>query len=195
MVDAQSHKLRFQEACVICPVPACSSPLNLTDIGRCLSKEKQNRLNSAISDANNQQHSLMQKTDTFCAKDKAVEIAQLVRNDILNLMCPHCHTVYAEFDGCMAVNCAHCNKWFCGHCHAGFSNSDTSHSHVLTCSMNTNRSYFSDPTEKRQVQTKYRTQKVKNLLSNHPKEIQDAALLELQKDLADLGINHDTIMH
>jgi hypothetical protein len=156
---------------------------------------KANRLNSAISDANTQQHSLMQKIDSPCAKDKAVEIAQLVRNDILNLMCPHCHTVYAEFDGCMALNCVHCNNWFCGYCHAGFPDSHISHRHVLTCSMNTNKSYSANPTEIHQGQNKYRTEKVKNVLSNHPKEIQDAALLELQKDLADLGINHDIIMH
>jgi ribosomal protein L37AE/L43A len=31
--------------------------------------------------------------------------------------CPHCHTVYYDFEGCLALKCHSCLKEFCGICH------------------------------------------------------------------------------
>jgi hypothetical protein len=43
--------------------------------------------------------------------------AAKARATVLNLACPHCKAVYAEFAGCMALQCASCKKQFCAYCH------------------------------------------------------------------------------
>lgn len=45
---------------------------------------------------------------------KSNEIAQQIRSTILNLSCPHCHKVYFDFTGCMALVCERCKGNFCG---------------------------------------------------------------------------------
>ncbi len=48
----------------------------------------------------------------------------------LNKQCPHCHTVFFEFDGCMAVQCGNCHGLFCGGCFAACQSSDEAHIHA-----------------------------------------------------------------
>ena len=63
-------------------------------------------------------------------KYEAEKHAREARNEALNLKCPHCETVYDEFDGCMALQCQTCKKGFCGYCHKGFLDSRGTHNHV-----------------------------------------------------------------
>lgn len=59
--------------------------------------------------------------------------------------------------------------------------------------MNENKTHHANAEEIRKGQIKYRTKALKEVLSSHKKDVQDATILELQKDLADLGINHTTL--
>jgi len=195
MVDAQIHSIRFQQGQVLCPV--CSSVIPLSVVGLHVTQGKWRHLCSVVSDAkkisnNDDRDKVADATPSIDAK--VATIARQVRNKTLNLMCPHCQTVYADFDGCMAIMCESCKKWFCGYCHAPFPDSNLSHQHVLSCSMNDNKTHWANPDELRKGQTKYGTTKLKEVLRRHKKADQDAALLELQKDLEDLGIHRETLL-
>ena len=115
------------------------------------------------------------------------------RNKALNLACPHCLTVYAEFDGCMALNCASCSKDFCGYCHKAVANSRGCHEHVRECDMNltTNGSYYADALVIKEAQRRYRIKRLKLFLRSgeYKKDVQNAIIFKLSADLKDLGID------
>jgi protein-arginine kinase activator protein McsA len=129
--------------------------------------------------------------DNLQLKYDACEMAKVARNDVLNLACPHCKAAYSEFDGCMALACASCKKTFCGYCHKGFENSRGTHEHVRECLMNetANGSYYASTRQLVVAQRKYRTQKLKKFLRANKKDLQNATIIELKKDLDDLGID------
>lgn len=124
-------------------------------------------------------------------KEHAKINAAEARNDALNLKCPHCCTVYAEFDGCMALCCATCKGNFCGYCHKATESSSGAHSHVRECLMNetSNGSYYATPEEIRNAQRRYRTRQIKKFLRKFKKNEQNAIIIELKDDLSDLGID------
>lgn len=126
---------------------------------------------------------------------KAKELAKEARNTILNLSCPHCHTAYFAFDGCMALQCQSCNKSFCGYCHQGFMDQRGAHLHVRQCLMNetTTGTYFATPGQIEIAQRKYRTREIKKFLRQHKKNLQNAVIIELEKDLKDLGIKQEAL--
>ena len=68
------------------------------------------------------------------------------------------------------------------------------HPHVLVCSMNRNKTYHASQEEKDQGRVVYRTQQLKAVLASHDKQVQEAALDELAKDLSDLGIHPASLM-
>jgi len=55
--------------------------------------------------------------------------------DIVNLRCPACRLVFADFDGCLALTCASavCRAHFCAWCLVQFDNDAETHTHVPTC--------------------------------------------------------------
>ncbi|CAB9529081.1 expressed unknown protein [Seminavis robusta] len=157
------------------------------------------KLNSAVSEAQRQSQQIRAQDVSISNGDSTVEktverIARQVRNETLNLMCPHCRTPYAEFDGCMAILCESCRKWFCGYCHDPFPDSSTSHQHVLVCGMNENGTHHANAQELQRGQKKYRTKKLKEVLGKQGHDIQHATILELQRELADLGISQEAIL-
>jgi hypothetical protein len=123
-------------------------------------------------------------------KAKAQKHALEIRNTILNLSCPHCHIAYAEFTGCMALQCKSCEGHFCAYCHLQFSTGRGAHDHVRQCLMNktTNSSYYASPEEIENAQRRYRTRELRKCLQQHKKELQNAIVIELEADLGDLGI-------
>ena len=115
------------------------------------------------------------------------------RNRALNLACPHCHAVYAEFDGCMALQCASCTGSFCGYCHKGVANSRGCHDHVRECDMNLtpNGSYYADAAVIKEAQRRYRIKRLKQFLRSgeYKKDVQNAIIFKLSADLKDLFID------
>ena len=124
-------------------------------------------------------------------KEKAKINAAKARNIALNLTCPHCDTVYFDFEGCMALKCSTCGKHFCGYCHTGFETSQGTHNHVRACLMNETRngSYYANENEVKVAQRRYRTRELKKFLQKFKKEEQNATIIELQNDLKDLDID------
>jgi hypothetical protein len=123
--------------------------------------------------------------------------AQEARDTIMNLSCPHrgCGAYYAEFTGCMALQCASCRKHFCGYCHTGFQNSKATHHHVRECLMNetNNGSYYATAEEIKTAQRRYRTREIKKFLRSFKKQLQNAIVIELTHDLNDLGIQPEAL--
>lgn len=118
--------------------------------------------------------------------------AAQARNEALNLSCPHCATVYTEFDGCLALACATCKRHFCGFCHKAFESSRGTHQHVRECDANTtaNGSYYANAAEIKEAQRRYRVKRLKKFLREQKgREIQNAIIIELGPDLNDLGVD------
>lgn len=62
--------------------------------------------------------------------------------EALNLRCPHCASVFSDFDGCASLQCS-CGGHFCALCLEPFSSARESHEHVLVCPSNPDPgSYF-----------------------------------------------------
>lgn len=43
-------------------------------------------------------------------------IIKEIKDDIINLKCPHCKQSFYDFSGCLALTCSFCHKEFCGFC-------------------------------------------------------------------------------
>jgi hypothetical protein len=125
------------------------------------------------------------------AKNEALKI----RNTILNLCCPHCKIAYADFTGCMALQCATCEKSFCGYCHEPTQTSRGAHEHVRSCLLNetSNGSFYATPDEVAKAQRRYRTRKLKIEIRRHKKDLQNAIIIELKTDLKDLQIRVEAL--
>jgi hypothetical protein len=114
---------------------------------------------------------------------------------VLNLACPYtgCRTVYAEFDGCMALQCASCQQHFCGFCHKAASTSRGCHDHVRECDMNLtgNGSYYASAEVIREAQRRYRVKRLKQFLrsGSYKKDVQNSIVFHLSTDLKELGID------
>lgn len=130
--------------------------------------------------------------ESTVVKMEAKELAAEARNTILNLSCPKCELVYIDFDGCMALSCPRCSVHFCAWCHKHCTNSAGCHDHVRECDLNPtpNGSYFCNDIGLIQIgQKRYRMKEMKKFLKNHKKNIQNAIVIELSKDLLDLEID------
>ena len=128
-------------------------------------------------------------------KERAKLNAAKARNEALNLKCPHCQTVYAEFTGCMALCCATCKGSFCGYCHKPTASSRGAHEHVRECLMNETRngSYYATEEEIINAQRRYRTRQIKQFLRSYKKNEQNAIIIELNDDLRDLEIDSEAL--
>ena len=125
-------------------------------------------------------------------KEQGRNGAEKARSKILNLACPHCDTVYFDFEGCMALQCSSCRKHFCGYCHKKTENSRSCHDHVRECDMNqtTNRSYYANTNQVKEAQSRYRMKQLRRFLRDgYKKDVQNAIVLALSDDLLALGID------
>ena len=61
-----------------------------------------------------------------------------VEENLLMLRCPNprCRAPFGDFDGCFAVECAHCRYWFCAWCLDFHGTNDEAHWHVANCPQN-----------------------------------------------------------
>lgn len=84
-----------------------------------------------------------------------------ITENILTLRCPHCDAAFFDWDGCCAVHCDACSKYFCGLCQDAQSNSSLSHDHIYNrCSLNPKRDWFASPDV---IATAHRNVRVKKL--------------------------------
>ncbi len=126
---------------------------------------------------------------------EAKKFANDARDSILNLRCPHCQAVYVDFSGCMAIQCGRCKGNFCAYCHQKTSTSRGAHEHVRQCLMNVtdDGSYYATPEQIHDAQRRYRTWEIKKFLQKHKKDLQNAIVIELKKDLKDLDIKQEAL--
>ena len=148
------------------------------------------RLKSAVAEVmavhNNAESKLL-----FEARGLALQ----ARNTVLNLRCPHCQAVYFDFSGCMAIDCGFCQKSFCGYCHQATQTSRGAHEHVRNCLLNETAtgSYYATAEQIEDAQKRYRTREMKKFLRTHKKDLQNAIVIELEKDLKDLDIRKEAL--
>ena len=87
-------------------------------------------------------------------------------------VCPKLPTsgkaVYSEFDGCMALVCAHCKRDFCGYCHKATASSKGAHDHVRECDANltSNGSYYATSEQIREAQRRFRVKQLKRFFED-----------------------------
>ena len=152
-----------------------------------LSHEFDKRLDAKIQEFMKEYGSL-----SGMVKVQAKQLAKQAQDDIMNLKCPHphCRAPYAEFDGCMAIQCGSCKNYFCGYCHQGTATGSGAHDHVRHCLANetNNGSYYATPEQVKVAQRKHRTRELKKFLQPLKKDAQNATVLELEEDLKFHGI-------
>jgi hypothetical protein len=209
MVENQLPSIQSQNGELFCAV--CRNILSMQNIARVAPEEVYEKLQCAITDfrVGKQTQRLEQEMhERF--KEKIAEIegkyrsggnqglkmkaeghAKCIRNDILNLACPHCKVVYFDFEGCMALQCTACKRFFCGYCHAQCTTSRGCHDHVRECDLNETMdgSYYATPEQMKTGQRRYRTKTLKQFLRKLKKDEQDATIIELESDLEDHGIS------
>ena len=209
LVESQLPQLRSQDCRLLCP--CCNSPFDDQEIAKCASKSAYKAIQDAVVDAKvavatekfktefdrNLEAKVQELLEKYAmstdeaVKDRACRIAADIRNSALHLQCPHCHSPYAEFDGCMALQCASCTDHFCGWCHQGFRTSRGTHQHVRECQMNLTEtgSYYASGIQIRDGQRRYRIKALKQYLKTYKKDLRNMIIIELRQDLADLDID------
>jgi hypothetical protein len=218
MLEGQLSSLKARSAHrPQCPV--CHEPYDTTVIASRVAQETWSKLEEAIVDAkvesraaklqrefDDRLHAKMQELianhgDTLTlVKSLAEETAKKIRSEVLNLACPHCKMPYAEFEGCMALQCATCKNFFCACCHKKAVNREATHDHVRECDLNptSNGSYHATPEQVQSAQMRYRIKSLKSYLRNvkgFTKAHQNATVIELKKDLIDLGIDPGALIY
>lgn len=207
MVKEQLQRMQHQDGAIACSI--CHETIDTRSLALHLSKETWLTLEDARIDSKVKlqveelSHEFDKRLDvkihefiqeygsvSGMVKHEAKKIAKQAQDDIMNLKCPHCKAPYAEFDGCMAIQCGSCKRYFCGYCHNGFDSGRGAHDHVRQCLVNetSNGSYYATPEQIKIAQRKHRTRELKKLLQTLKKDIKNATVIELEEDLAFHGI-------
>lgn len=210
LVEAQIASIMMQGGHILCPI--CKHEVESSDIAKSCQKETWRKFQDAVVDARVASHTkhlqeqfderLQKKVDELMAsygnEDEQVKLqaegfAREARNQALNLHCPHCKQVYSEFDGCMALQCAHCKGDFCGYCHKATGSSKGAHDHVRECDANltSNGSYYATAEQIREAQRRFRVKQLKRFFEEKKmkQRIRNATIIELAKDLDDLKVD------
>ncbi len=126
---------------------------------------------------------------------EAKKLAKEARDTILNLRCPHCKAAYVDFSGCMAIACERCKGNFCAYCHQKTTTARGAHEHVRQCLMNEtdDGSYYATAEQIHDAQRRYRTREIKTFLKKHKKNLQNAIVIELKKDLDELDVKQEAL--
>ena len=106
---------------------------------------------------------------------------QDIVNNILNLSCPRCKAVFANFDGCFALTCR-CRAAFCAYCLKDCG--ADAHAHVRGCG-----DLFGTMETFNAHQNRRRRDMLETKLNQQPKELKDLIRKNLSRDLRDLGID------
>ena len=211
LVEAQLPALRAQEGVLKCPV--CAATIQMRAVAAKAPEGVHRKLSAAVVDSKLEARCAELETafderlkekiagimkdyesgsgKTAMRKLEAEALAKRARDDALNLACPHCKAVYADFDGCMALACASCGKFFCAYCHSGYTSSQGAHDHARECLHNetSNGSIYASPQQLATAQRKHRTRTLKKFLREVKRDLQNATIIELSRDLKDLDID------
>lgn len=210
LIESQIHCVKAQKEALLCPI--CKEEFVNQQVASMVSNASWGKLQKAIVDSKMASQCaemqrdfdsrLQRKVDELLEKFASDDSAALreqgksgaarARSEALNLACPHCDTVYIDFEGCMALQCSSCKKHFCGYCHKKTQDSKGCHNHVRECDMNqtTNGSYFADAIQIKEAQRRYRVKRLKLFLRNNfKKDVQNAIILALSDDLHYFGID------
>lgn len=126
-------------------------------------------------------------------KVQAKHEAAQAGDTVLNLSCPHSKTCCSKFEGCMALQCSSCERFFCAYCHKGRPNNSDVDKHARECDMNQtpNGNYSASPAQLKDAQRMYRVKILRGFLRapGLKKRVQNAIVLELESDLRDLGVD------
>jgi hypothetical protein len=213
LISSQVNQIRSSETGLACP--ECCSPYDIKDVAFHLQSNVSIEVQSAIvaKEVEKGSEILARRFDEILdvkiqelmsnygnanslLKARAQEQALKAKNTIMNLCCPHCKIVYADFTGCMALQCQMCKGSFCGYCRHASTTGRGTHKHVRQCLMNetNNGSYYATDEEVKRGQRRYKTREIKIFLQTQgKKEVQNAIVIELAKDLHDVGIQPDAL--
>jgi hypothetical protein len=202
MVQEQLQRIQHQENVIICSI--CETSIDTQSLAPFLpettwSELEETRIDSKVKVRTQQlSHDFDKRLEgrieefmgEYGSLDGRIKLearrhAKYAQDVIMNLKCPHCSTPYAEFDGCMAIQCGTCKKSFCGYCHHGTETARGAHDHVRECLVNdtNNGSYYATPEQVKVAQRKHRTRELKKFLQPMKMDIQNATVLELERDL------------
>ena len=115
---------------------------------------------------------------------------QEITENILNLRCPRCRLVFAEFDGCFALTCK-CRAGICAWCLADCG--ADAHGHVARCPENRTGSVYGTPQDFNRHHRDRRKRLVEEKLksSNVPAAVMNILRTKLAQDLRHLDIRID----
>ncbi|CAK9055241.1 Hypothetical protein SCF082_LOCUS30700 [Durusdinium trenchii] len=210
MLKSQLHALGAQKGSALCAI--CHQEVEDGDIAKSCGKEIWKEFQKAVIDAQvaanvqkmqqafdeRLQKKVEELMESYGNEEEQVKMqadqwAKEARNYALNLHCPHCKQVYSEFDGCMALECAHCHGHFCGYCHKALQSSRGAHDHVRECDANltSNGSYYATADQIRDAQRRFRVKQLKKFFEEKKmkQRIRNATIIELGKDLEDLQVD------
>ncbi|KAJ0392291.1 hypothetical protein P43SY_012001 [Pythium insidiosum] len=145
-----------------------------------------------------------QSCKEFRSRQPSPQVAQhmrAIREQILNLTCPHCSSVFLDFNGCTSVQCGNplCSRYFCANCliFVSSSSGDT-HEHVARCPSNPNpasyggrKGYFVSDELLAATHGSIRTRKLAEYFEREilNAETRFCVYRRLKSDLVDLGID------
>ncbi|KAE9014227.1 hypothetical protein PF010_g8129 [Phytophthora fragariae] len=144
-----------------------------------------------------------QTCEKFRSRQVSPQIGQHLRaihENILNVCCPQCHSVFHDFTGCTSVQCGNttCRHHFCANCLAFSSTSSSAtHEHVTQCPSNPNpasggrKYYFVSDEQLAATHRALRSRKLENYFHEKltSESLRGAVYKRIKNDLHDLGLN------
>ena len=111
---------------------------------------------------------------------------QYIVEQLVNIKCPSCQAVFADFDGCFALNCHRCGAGICGWCMAVCG--QDAHSHVAKCKMNKGHGqYYGSPQQFEKLRNTERKDKIIDYLKTLDPLLQAPVKERVNKLLKDHG--------
>jgi hypothetical protein len=109
--------------------------------------------------------------------------------NVLNVKCPRCGQVFADFAGCFALLCTRCRCSFCAWCLKDCN--DNAHAHVSSCASNQtpDKAVYGDISVWREAENRKIKKAVEDRLNFvKSREIRQAVLKSITAELKDLGV-------
>lgn len=132
----------------------------------------------------------VQRLQRLGEHERAVHNARLLINEtVLNLACPRCKQVFADFNGCCALTCsrAGCGCNFCAYCQADCG--DDAHNHVSKCTDGDGGGLFPPDGHLQAVWRVRRQRQLEDVLGRLKASVRDDVIQGCARELRDLGLD------